>query len=278
MELQREIQSLKEANVKLKEEELKLKQANLMLTEENLRLSRENVQLSQDNLTVRSDATPTRQRISDLERELKDVKEKRQLEKPLVEIGVAIRLRFWEQAMSLRNVCTADESIIEAGNRAAHRGAILADTSLFHLEYMPLSSFVTAFESDKGHSEESLTEFFHTLYLIPLRDACFAHSEPSYGMFPKLVEFLNLCASMKSCSASYESYASTLDNLNADYSRFRELARSWIKECRALGDVGLEAPSSLKEKIDKMEEIVVRNTRLNLGRSRSKRAQDFQSS
>jgi hypothetical protein len=117
---------------------VKLKRANLELSEDNLKLSQDISKLSQDvsklcadNVTLRRKTTPTDQRIIDLEQEIKERKERMTKEEPLVEVGVAIRLRFWEQSKEIHGLGKADNAIIEAGNRATHEGVIYADHELF---------------------------------------------------------------------------------------------------------------------------------------------------
>jgi hypothetical protein len=76
-------------------------------------------QLKQENLYLKGELGKLSQKLSQQE--------------PLLKVGVHIRRRFLEIAKVKRGFGNAAESIIEAGNAAAHRGDIFADAALFKL-------------------------------------------------------------------------------------------------------------------------------------------------
>jgi hypothetical protein len=60
----------------------------------------------------------------------------------LVQVGVAIRRRFFEQAREIRGQGRARDSIIEDGNTAAHRGDYFADSAMFEIGYLRMEEQV----------------------------------------------------------------------------------------------------------------------------------------
>ena len=274
-QLRWEIQRLKEENVKLKEEDLKLKQANLTLTEDNLRLSRNNVQLSQNNLTLREKATPMRRRISGLEKEMEELKDKMRIQDPLVKVGVAIRLRFWEQAREIRGLGTANTGIVEAGNSAAHRGDICADAALFCLGHMAPSLLGRSSGAGTAPTEEDMKVFFHMLYTIPFQHVAVVPSAYS----PKEREFLNLSATMASCSSSVTAGSRSLvDNNCGDLDRFHWLACDCVRMYNVFREANVENPKDAFEaspevegRLQELRDIADRTVRLNLGKNRCRR-------
>lgn len=189
-----EIQQLKEEIAKLKQEETKLKETgvrrakdNLTLRHQNIKLqenvakfAQENTRLETDNASLRQNATPTDPRVLGLEKELKDEKQKARLTAPLVKVGVAVRLNFWEESRDGHNGYTADAARVEDENLAAQRGDFLADNALFHLGYLASDQSTAAEKVDE--SSKSSKEFFQHLYSVALRDFPTAHFDPPYSV------------------------------------------------------------------------------------------------
>lgn len=98
-------------------------------------------------------------RIYSLEREIKEAKREKERMKPLLEVGVAIRLRFLEQSrQTLRgqNVRAINQQSIREGNQAAHNGNGTADAALFTTGILK--------ETLESGGKSELAEVFETLY------------------------------------------------------------------------------------------------------------------
>ena len=75
-----------------------------------------------------------RTRVLDLEKDLKEANEDRERTKPLLEVGIAIRLRFLEQSrqtLQIEEGGDINQLSIREGNQAAHSGNGAADAALF---------------------------------------------------------------------------------------------------------------------------------------------------
>ena len=74
-------------------------------------------------------------KLNTLQLEISRLKEVAHLTRPLLEIGIAIRKRYFEQAKYKILEQVSDPKIIQAGNTAAHHPNLIADIAL--LEYLP---------------------------------------------------------------------------------------------------------------------------------------------
>ncbi|KAF7924632.1 uncharacterized protein EAE97_010583 [Botrytis byssoidea] len=96
--------------------------------EENMRLQTQIEEIEGEKANLQS-------KVNELVQELT-------LKNPLVLVGAAIRLRFLEQAkefvINKRDRPELNRELRSEGNLAAHYGNIIADESLFKLEYIPL--------------------------------------------------------------------------------------------------------------------------------------------
>ena len=205
------INLLKEESVALKLEDVKLQREKLKLSEDNLRLTRENLKLDQkiakltsDNVTLQSTAIPADQRIVELEQEVKRLKKKMLQQEPLFKVGVAIRLQFWEQAKEALHFGKGNNSIIEAGNAAAHRGDVLADRELLFGGYMSAPPPAGTSNTEAPIIEESTKKLYKLLYITSPELGEAIISAPGL----KWIEILNLAATLAS---SYSSLTASLD-------------------------------------------------------------------
>jgi len=284
-QLRLEIQRLKQENVKLMQGDVKFKLENLRLSQDKLRLSQENLKLSQDNsklrqnnlrlnqdvsklctdnLTLRRQITPMDQRILDLEKEIKDLRSKMELENSLVKVGVAIRLRFLEQAKETRGLGTADDTIIEAGNHAAHRRDICADAALFTLGHMEKSLLIRTSSTQNPQAGGNMKELFNNIYTNP-----FPPSEGRPKDFSqKAYELFDLGATMRSCSPSFPAPGTSFF---AESDRLDKLTRACAEYFLELWEAGIETNEIVEEMLRQIREIVERTVRLRYGRNRGRR-------
>jgi len=82
---------------------------------------------------------------------LEGVEAKVKLQKPLADIGAAVRIRAIERSKQrtrvdgkpFKSIGVADPKLIKAGNKAAHQAFIVADATLFPLGYVEESSYLS---------------------------------------------------------------------------------------------------------------------------------------
>jgi hypothetical protein len=239
LELDTEILDLRTEILKLKNDVLRMKAENLQLAKSDLKRSQELAGVEEQNLK--------------LEQELKDLRHAFAIQRPLIEVRVAVRLKFLEEAKEYRGLGLADKLIVGAGNRAVREGALLADAALFDLGYIAKLSprwlrldlgyedseasdtecsnlgSLTAGDSDAQLSnipdQEQLSRtFYNYLYTIPL------HGVKDFPFSPEAIELFNMSATMSSCSSSFVPKA-VLDEItdarSSDDECFCALATRW---------------------------------------------------
>jgi len=281
--LKREILMLKETNLRLIKERSKLINDNLKLSEGNVQLNEEILQHREAEMKVDQNLATLKERDIKLEQELQDLKEKMAIQEPLIKVGVAIRLRFWEQAKETRGLGMADRTIIEAGNHAAHRGDLFADAALFDLGYIATSlsssyslgsdlsvtrSSGTTTAPNQDSNIEDKKWFYATLYAVPLAPA----KDTLLNFSAKGLEILNLSATMTSCSPSYCTNSMTGGSgpSNDDSNRFIFLAMDCGRVDRFNNpSFEFDTNPEIEDNVRELREIVnrtVRKSRLEKGR------------
>lgn len=94
--------------------------------------------LQKEYATMKTKATY--RKIEELEEKVKVLEEERVTVEPLIEVGVAVRKRFLEQARSTiysgEERGRANRKVIKEGNDRCHRAYRLADAALFRLSYL----------------------------------------------------------------------------------------------------------------------------------------------
>jgi hypothetical protein len=157
-------------------------------------------QLRRQNFLLQNELRAMREKHSEekraLTRKITDLESKLKLQEPLVDVGIKIRRRFVEKAKPFRGFGPADDSFVQAGNAAAHRGDICADSSLFSLGLMkPTGPGLT---SDRNSSE------VEDVYTALCKDLYAIKGGSNLGEFSCLSlrqrEFFDLRATIASCS------------------------------------------------------------------------------
>ncbi|KAF7902159.1 uncharacterized protein EAF01_007457 [Botrytis porri] len=107
-------------------------------------------------------------KIQELQAKVVTLEEERTILEPLIEVGVAVRKRVFEQAkyaVSLGEIFSrADHKIIREGNDHCHRAKCLADAAIFKLFYL------------SGSSNEAL---YNKIYYIDSQADHYFTGEPS---------------------------------------------------------------------------------------------------
>lgn len=188
-----QVTQLRSDNQVLKSENLSLKKTKnnveffpnrvRKLHNENLSLNSKNASLTEENNRVKA--------------ELQELKEKIRLQDPLVNVGVKIRRRFFEQAKELHGGGPPLWKIVEAGNEAAHRGDFLADSAMFQLGHMKVGDVVVALEDIEGIWEDH--ELFKMIYNVDQTTTDGAAAAKTYP--PKMIELCNLTGTLNSSSS-----------------------------------------------------------------------------
>lgn len=114
------------------------------------------------------DIEDLKKRNEDLESELSTLKEVVALQKPLAENAVFVRRQLFKQAKRQRGHDDVIDSIIHAGNRAAHRGDWFADLAMFKLGYMKKPDLVVDPSGIKTKFEALYKNVFDDLYGYPV--------------------------------------------------------------------------------------------------------------
>ncbi|TGO07428.1 hypothetical protein BTUL_0278g00110 [Botrytis tulipae] len=133
-ELKDEVNSLKEDNSKLLErKEALLKNSATGELRQTAQIEEE---LCEEQLKTKRLSSQTQE----LQEKVKALEEERAIVKPLIDVGVAVRKRFFEQAkytVSSDEVFSrVDYKIIKEGNDRCHRAYCLTDAALFKLFYL----------------------------------------------------------------------------------------------------------------------------------------------
>jgi hypothetical protein len=251
-QLRQGIQTLRQENIKLKRREANRKRTNVELSKNNLKLDTEildlrteilklkndvlrikgeNLQLTEADLKRSQELAGAEERSLKMEQESKYLSHKATTQAHLIKVGVAVRLKFWEEAKEVRCLGPADKLIVEAGNRAVRERDLLADAALFDLGYIaelwpkrspldiehqdsetlesegstPGSS--TTGESDsqpsgKTSRQQLSRSFYRNLYSLS------PHEVKAAPLSPEAIEFFNMTATMSSCSPSFITKAS----------------------------------------------------------------------
>jgi hypothetical protein len=159
--------------------------------------------------------------VQQLRKENDALKERLELQEPLFQVRIAIRRRFFEQAKELRGRGTALKKVIEAGNAAAHRGDIIADSVIFALGYMDIGEPVSSLGANDNTFEQMYKPLFDELYSVKAGVGVRVGAGGS-GISVKEVELFNLTATIASnCSA----FVVSEQGYDLDANRFNALAR-----------------------------------------------------
>ncbi|TGO83025.1 hypothetical protein BPOR_0716g00010 [Botrytis porri] len=121
-----------------------LEWATSELKDEVYRLKRDNSKLIESLLGEQLKTNMSSSKIQELQAKVVTLEEERTILEPLIEVGVAVRKRVFEQAkyaVSLGEIFSrADHKIIREGNDHCHRAKCLADAAIFKLFYLSGSS------------------------------------------------------------------------------------------------------------------------------------------
>lgn len=131
----------------------------------------------------------------ELESEMSALMEVVALQKPLVENAVLVRRRLFVQAKKQRGHGEAIDSIIRAGNRAAHRGDWFADLAMFKLDYMKAPELFAEPTGIETTFERIYMGVFDDIYGYPV-DNLWQEFLRQDRISSKQVEFYTICASM----------------------------------------------------------------------------------
>jgi hypothetical protein len=184
--------------------------------------------LKQQIATLEEELARSKQENMDQKEELQKLNQKLHLQEPLLNVGVNIRRRFLEKAKMKRGLGNAVESIVAAGNAAAHRGDLKADASLFTLGYLPDNAV-----EDPPSAGAAYLDLYRELYAFKFI-AAGKRDHPSY--VGKVLEIHNLTATISSCSSwDPRTAVASMDNLLLQ--RFSILARDCMRRCCAFSDV-----------------------------------------
>jgi hypothetical protein len=100
-----------------------------------------------------------------LEDKLEVAKKEAEEREPLVQVGIDIRKRFWEQTRARLEKGWPDRDLLEAGNAAAHHPNILADCALFSIENKQIEDALKEdSESARAYQEDFPLETIYTSY------------------------------------------------------------------------------------------------------------------
>jgi hypothetical protein len=162
-----------------------------------------------------------------LKQENEELKERLELQEPLVQVGVAIRCRFFEQAREIRGHGQAFVSIIEAGNAAAHRGDYIADSAMFEMGYMRMKKKILNPQGCVVPLEETYATLYKELYSTGITMRSAEWLNPISLRLPiqdpnnprKGVELYNLNVNIASCCPEFGTalFNHDLEDLNRFY-------------------------------------------------------------
>jgi hypothetical protein len=184
--------------------------------------SMEESRLKQQIATLEEEFARLKQENMDQKGELQKLNQKLQLQEPLLKVGVNIRRRFLEKAKMKRGFGNPVESIVEAGNTAAHRGNIFADSALFALGVLRSTDSVSR-AGGSTEIEDNYRSLGRDLYGV---DVMLSSSNST-----KKAEIFNLSATITSCSTMKPGEYNTTD---VRHRRFHELAARCAKLERAI--------------------------------------------
>jgi hypothetical protein len=240
------------------------------LAAENTRLagvvqqqSMEEYRLKQQIATLEEALSLLKQENVDQKGELEELNQKLHLQEPLLKVGVNIRRRFLEKAKVKRGFGNEVESIVVAGNAAAHRGDIKADASLFRLGYLPSNSIETPTPTVAGY-----LDLCQELYCMRILDA--GHWTPlSYGK--KILEIRNLTATVSSYSSDFRPAAGMDKPL---LQRFSSLVKDCLRRCAVFFDVmtkeevstAMDSCPEIEKNLEEMRRIAEETVALSMGR------------
>ncbi|EPE35419.1 hypothetical protein GLAREA_11118 [Glarea lozoyensis ATCC 20868] len=136
--------------------------------------------------------------VTKLEASMETAKKELQQHKPLVEVGIAIRNRFLEHTKQTMGWGAVDPEMIVAGNAAAHQANLLADTSLYWLNYRDIDDIYGIVniwkQQDSGLERVDNDNGVSTSYLQTLCSR----------ITPQIVQFFNLTSTFWMCVLSQE--------------------------------------------------------------------------
>ncbi|PMD24346.1 hypothetical protein NA56DRAFT_700833 [Hyaloscypha hepaticicola] len=181
--------------------------------------------LKQQIATLEEELARSKQENMDQKEELQKLNQKLHLQEPLLNVGVKICRRFLEKAKMKRGLGNAVESIVEAGNAAAHRGNIFADSALFTLGILRSTDSISP-GGGSTEIEDNYRSLGRDLYGVNI-----IHSLPS-SFSTKAAEIYNLSATITSCSTMKPGGYSGTD---VRHRRFNELAAKCAKLDTVMG-------------------------------------------
>jgi hypothetical protein len=227
--------------------------------------SMEQYRLKQQIATLEEALSQLKQENLDQKEELEELNEKLHLQEPLLKVGVNIRRRFLEKAKVKRGFGCAVESIVEAGNAAAHRGDLKADASLFILGYLRNISVEIPTSANAVYLN-LCQELYRVNFPAAGQRAHLSYSE-------KGLEIHNLMAKVGSCSSwDLTTAAASMDNLLLQ--RFASLAKDCMRRCAAFRDVmtkegvfkAIESCPEIEKNREEMRRIAEETVALSMGR------------
>lgn len=95
----------------------------------------------------RNSVNAQEQKIQDLELKVANLEESANLSRPLLEIGISVRKRFFEQTKLKLLKQEANKEVVEEGNLAAHQPNIIADISLLLLRPKLKDAYITTLKA-----------------------------------------------------------------------------------------------------------------------------------
>jgi hypothetical protein len=225
--------------------------------------SMEQYRLKQQIATLEEALSQLKQENLDQKEELEELNEKLHLQEPLLKVGVNIRRRFLEKAKVKRGFGCVVESIVEAGNAAAHRGDLKADASLFRLGYLPNPSVEILTSSDAVYLD-LCQELYRVKFPAAGQRAPLSYSE-------KGLEIHNLAATIGSCSScDLTTAAASMDNPLLQ--RFESLARDCMRRFnlfRAMNAervfTAMDSCPEVEKNLEEMRRIAEETVALSMG-------------
>jgi hypothetical protein len=189
---------------------------------------------------LREESLETSQEISALLDEVKALKVTIEWEKPLVEIGAAIRLRFWEQIFSNIDERQASTELVEAGDTAVQRGNWTADLALFRLGHNPRAWSTAAHQFSKKFSNRMMQfsaddQFAESVYL----DA------------PRVLEHVDLLTAFLNCHSTH-----SRDKSHPNYQEIVKIINRLDQQYFTLGRTAFETDLGVGKDLLKLKQLI----------------------
>ncbi|KAF8852477.1 hypothetical protein BDZ45DRAFT_807437 [Acephala macrosclerotiorum] len=204
------------------------------LQKENSRLKNELEDAREDLYYANQNENELRMSLRDEESRVKELKKEIKQQKPLVEVGAAVRLRFLEQAReSVFELPKSDvnKDLIQDGNIAAHRANGDRDAAMFN------SNLVAEEDYD------DMKEIFRELYEAkPSNYPCYA---------PKMTRLTDCEATLKTLKGVSDSKAAT--NKRKEHG---DLAKRLIKMYNSMSDRDFESSNTVRDLLEELEQLI----------------------